>query len=391
MNLSVVSVKSYDRQEIDRAVDQMFAGLGGIEKYVPKNKKVFIKANLVRDMAPERCGTTHPEVIIAVAKRLIEECNADVTVGDSSGGLYTKTAMQTVYRATKMDFACKEAGAKLNEDFLYTNVEIPNGVMLKRLDVTNSFLNADVVINIGKLKTHSFTGFTGCVKNLYGLVPGLIKVEVHSAYPDLDRFTDVLIDIEQFAKEKIVLSVLDAVIGMEGAGPTNGKPKFIGKLIAGPNPYLVDAAGVTLFDDPKAMPLIKKAVKRGVISEDFSESDFDLKKLRNEYIDDFDRVKVFSVSFKKLPRWLERIIKTSMSPKVHPVRRACKGCQKCYNHCPAKAITMKSDKATVDQSKCIRCYCCQELCPYDAIKLKKPFVYRVARLLSKGHTKTKNK
>lgn len=389
MELSIVSVKGYERQEVTEAVDKMFEELGGISNIVPKNKRVFIKANLVRDMPPEKCGTTHPEVVIAVAKKLIEECGACVTVGDSSGGMYTKTAMHAVYRATKMDYACKESGAFLNEDFLYTNVEINGGVMLKKLDITNSFLDADVVINIGKLKTHSFTGYTGCVKNLYGLIPGLVKVEVHAAYPNLDQFTDVSIDIEQFAKPKISLHILDAVIGMEGAGPTNGRPRFIGKLIAGRDPYLVDAAGVSMFDDPLNMPLLKKAVKRGVLAEDLSKTGVDLELLRKEYIDDFDKIKVFSVSFKKLPKWLERIITTSMSPKVHPVSRICRGCQKCFHHCPAKAITIVNNKARVDQSKCIRCFCCQELCPFDAIRLRKPFVYRIARLLSKGGTKTK--
>jgi len=390
MNLGIVSVKTYEREEITKAVDEMLNQLGGITKYVPKNKKVFVKANLVRDMAPSKCGTTHPEVVIAVVKKLIEECNAEVTVGDSSGGGYTKTLMGNVFRATKMDYACAESGAKLIDDFGYQTVEI-DGVMLHKLDVTNSFLDADIVINIGKLKTHSFTGFTGCVKNLYGLIPGLIKVEVHSAFPNLEQFTDVLIDIEQYASKKIALHILDAVYGMEGDGPTNGNPKFIGKLIASPNPYLVDIAGVSLFADPKSMPLIKKAVKRGIISEDFSECEFDLKKLNKEYIEDFKRVKVFSINFTQMPKWFAKFIRNSMSPKVKPLKRICKGCQKCFHHCPAKAITMMEKIAVVDQSKCIRCYCCQELCPYNAIKLRKPIVYRVARLFSKGKTVKKTK
>ncbi|HPG92877.1 MAG TPA: DUF362 domain-containing protein [Clostridia bacterium] len=391
MNLGVVSVNTYERDEVTKAVDELFNQLGGITKYVPKNKKVFVKANLVRDMPPEKCGTTHPEVVIAVVKKLIDECQAEVTVGDSSGGGYTKTLMGGVFRATKMDYACAESGAKLIDDFGYQTVDI-DGVMLHKLDVTNSFLDADVVINIGKLKTHSFTGFTGCVKNLYGLIPGLIKVEVHAAFPNLEQFTDVLIDIERYASPKIALHILDAVYGMEGDGPTNGKPKFIGKLIASPNAYLADVAGVSLFADPKSMPLIKKAIKRGIISEDFCESEYDLTTLTKEYIEDFDRIKVFSVNFKRnMPKWFARFIRNSMSPKVRPSKRLCKGCQKCYHHCPAKAITMVKKIAVVDQVKCIRCYCCQELCPHDAVKLHKPIVYRFARLVSKGKSAKKTK
>jgi uncharacterized protein (DUF362 family)/Pyruvate/2-oxoacid:ferredoxin oxidoreductase delta subunit len=389
MELGVVSVKSYEREEITEGIDKLLEQIGGIEKYIPKNSKVFIKVNLVRDMPPEKCGTTHPEVVIAVAKQLIKKCNATVIVGDSSGGLYTKAAMHNVYKVAKMDYACKESGAMLNENFLYTNVPIENGIALKKLDVTDSFLDADVVVNISKLKTHSFTGYSGCVKNLYGLIPGLVKVEVHSQYPDLDTFTDVLIDIERFASNKIKLHILDAVIGMEGAGPTNGKPKFMGKLIAGVDPYLVDAAGVSLFEQPLSMPLLKRAKERGLITEEKLNIQ-PIKSIQKDFIEDFDKIKVFSVSFKKMPRWMAYIVKNMMTPKVTPLKK-CKGCQKCKNHCPANAIIMAENKASVNQSKCIRCYCCQELCPYDAIKLKKPLVYQIARMLSKGSTKKAKK
>ncbi len=386
MKLVVLDVKSYDDQIIENAIDDIFNQLGGIQNIIPQNKKVLLKVNLVRDMAPEKCGTTHPSVVKALAKKLVKECNSTVVVGDSSGGAYTKSFMNTVYRATKMDYACNESGATLNYDFDYSHIAI-NGKILPSLDIINAFIDADVVINVGKLKSHSYAGFTGCVKNLYGLIPGLVKAEIHSKFPNINEFMEVLVDIEQYAKQKIVLNVLDAVIGMDGEGPTNGSPKFIGKIIASQNPYLVDVAGVTLFDQPTKMPLIRKAIERGVISKDFSETDFDFNVLKNDYISDFNRIDVIPVNFLKMPKWLRKLMKSALCPKVKPIYRKCKGCGKCKEHCPNNAITLVNHKAYVNQNKCIRCYCCQELCPFNAIKLCKPIVYKVVR----GFSHTKNK
>ncbi|MBR5250947.1 MAG: 4Fe-4S dicluster domain-containing protein, partial [Clostridia bacterium] len=69
------------------------------------------------------------------------------------------------------------------------------------------------------------------------------------------------------------------------------------------------------------------------------------------------------------------------------------GCARCYAHCPEKAIDMVGDatpkKAYIRRKDCIRCYCCQELCPYDAVKLKKPLLYRIMCLLNSNKKKQK--
>lgn len=391
MKLSVVNVQNYNKDEINSAVDNLFVQLGGVTQFIGNGKNVFIKVNLVRDLAPEKAGTTHPEVVRAVASKIIAECpDCTVTVGDSSSGPYTKARMSAVYRATKMDYACAESGASLNMDFDITEQSV-NGLALTSTPIISAFCNADVVINIGKLKTHSFTGYTGCVKNLYGLIPGLVKVETHAKYPDIDSFVDCLIDIEEYARNKISLHILDGVIGMDGEGPTNGNPKYIGKLIAGDNPFMVDTAGVCLFGNPYKMPVIARAVKRGIISEDFSETDFDFNALKADYIADFNRVEVLYGNFLNMPKWMHKIMKNALRPKVAPDASACQGCGKCVLHCPAKAVTINGKrKAVVDNKKCIRCYCCQELCPHNAVKLKKSLIYRVFRRFSHGKNKDKH-
>ena len=383
--VAVVSANDYEQENIDKAVAKLIDDLGGMEAFVPQGAKVLLKANLVRDMAPEQAGTTHPSVLIALVK-LLEPLGCTVVVGDSSGGLYTKGYMNVVYNKCKMTDVVKATTATLNDDFDFQRAEI-GGVKIKNVDICNSFFNADVVINVGKIKTHSFTGYSGAVKNNYGLLPGLVKVEIHSRFPDLWDFCDALVDIEQFSSQKVVLNVLDGVIGMEGAGPTNGKPRPIGKLVASANPYLCDVVAVSLFDDPFAQPLLQKAVERGLLDKELSNLDFDLDSLKEGYLADFDRVEVVSSNtFLNMPKWMKRLAKRYLTPKVVINKKRCKACKKCAEHCPAKAIKIEG-VAKVNQKDCIRCFCCQELCPYDAVKLKKSWLYHLTRWLS--HSKRK--
>ena len=92
------------------------------------------------------------------------------------------------------------------------------------MDITNMANSADAVISCSKLKTHGMTLMTGCVKNLFGCVPGTTKVEYHARFNQLNRFSNMLVDIERCVRP--VISVLDAVDGMEGEGPSGGTPSY---------------------------------------------------------------------------------------------------------------------------------------------------------------------
>lgn len=377
IKVATVNANDYQPSTVDSAMEQLLAQLGGLQKFVPNGSKVFVKANLVRDMNPDQAGTTHPQVLQSLAKMLTEQCNAQVTIGDSSGGQYTKAYMNTVYKKCGLLPIEQSGVATLNQDFGSHEVNI-KGKKLKHIDIIDCFTNADVVINVTKLKTHSFTGYTGAVKNLYGLIPGLVKVTVHSMFPELNDFCQVLLDIEQYARPKIVLHILDAIIAMEGAGPTNGKPRFVGKLFASQDAYCCDYVATALFCQPLNQPLLRLANEQGLMADRLSRLDFDMDSLQSQYIEDFDRIDVVSIKpFLNMPQWIAKLAKRHLVPHVKMNKR-CKKCKKCADHCPAKAITMGQKRAIVNDDMCIRCYCCQELCPFDAVRIKKPMVYKFA-------------
>ena len=127
--VAAANCEDYDSAKIQNAVDVVIEQLGGIEQFVSKDAKVFIKVNLVRDMPPEKCGTTHPEVVIAVINRL-KGITDNIIVGDSSGGLYTKGAMNSVYAKCRMTDIEQRTVAKLNQD----KIDEVNARLLELID-----------------------------------------------------------------------------------------------------------------------------------------------------------------------------------------------------------------------------------------------------------------
>lgn len=381
--ISVIRQIDYDESGVYEAVKRLLEPLGGIGSFVKSGQSVFVKANLVRELPPESAATTHPAVIGAVMK-LIAEAGGKATVGDSSGGVYSEAHMNGVYKTTGMLGAAERSGGKVNDDYGSSCVSNEKGAVLKRIDVTDSFLKADVVINCCKLKTHGLTAYSGAVKNLFGLIPGLVKVEMHSKYNTLDSFTDCLIDIERFASEKIALHIIDGIVGMEGAGPTNGRPRKMNVLIASRNPYAADIAAISIFDEPLENPIIIKAVGREIISPDDEFLSAVKAKTAPFFIGDFDKInaKLPPSFFANMPGFIAKLFRSGMSRRVKIRKKICVGCGKCKTHCPGKAIEIKNRKAHIDQSKCIRCYCCQELCPRDAVAFNKPLLYGLVNRLS---------
>ncbi len=345
--------------------------------------KIAVKANLVAPMKPESAGVTHPALLAALCELLIER-GAEVTVGDSPGGPFTGVWLQQVYRAAGMH-AVEAVGAKLNDDFSIEEVAFPSGKEIRRISVASWLLRADAVINFAKLKTHGMMGYSGAVKNLFGIIPGTMKLEYHFTHKDPARFADMLIDLNEFLGCR--LSLLDAVVGMEGNGPTAGKPRPLGVILASPSSYALDLAAISLIGlTPDEVPTVKNSIERGLLPEgteppaglsDFAVADYEIIKERA------------SLQFaNQLPGFLGQLLgrfaESALASRPKPEKDQCIGCRKCEKVCPAKAITMVNKQPRINKKLCIRCFCCQEFCPVGAMKVKRT---RLATLLT--HQKKK--
>jgi len=171
------------------------------------------------------------------------------------------------------------------------------------------------------------------------------------------------------------LTVMDAVLGMEGNGPSNGTPKQINAILASIDPVALDAVACKMVGiDPFMVPSTRLAHEQGMGNGDISNINIVGESLADMQINGF-KLPSGTASFFRA-RGLMRFIRGMLVAKPYLVKENCKKCWICVEHCPSDALSKKEDYPSFDHKKCIRCYCCQELCPGNAIKLETPFLAR---------------
>jgi uncharacterized protein (DUF362 family)/Pyruvate/2-oxoacid:ferredoxin oxidoreductase delta subunit len=373
--------EEYDYALVKEKLDAAIDSLGGIGRFVKPGMKVLVKPNLVRKGQPEQHMTTHPCVVRAVAEAVIS-AGASALIAESPGGIYAKPALKMLYDATGMTEAAIASGAELNYDCSVHDVYFPEGEILKELKVIKPLMDCDAVITVGKLKTHEMMAFTGAAKNLFGVVPGLTKTEYHYRMPGQNDFANMLVDVVEYAKP--VLSVIDAVWGMEGDGPCSGDPRKIGALIVSDNAYSADIAALKIVGiEPADVPLIKNALIRN-LTPDFRHIEFLGDGIKAFMIGDFKKPAKLTMTLleHRIPEFLLKPLERLFVLRPVALRKKCIGCGICEKYCPPGAIKV-NDWPTFNYTECINCFCCHELCPQKAIRVKRPVIFRILTRLFK--------
>lgn len=366
--VSVVPLKEYDVEGAEAALRALLAPIGGLD-LVKAGMKVVIKANLVSAMKPDAAATTHP-VLLSALCRMLKERGAEVIIGDSPGGLYNAAFVGHVYKVSGMT---EVTDATLNKDFSEKEAVFPDGKVLRSFTYTGYLDNADLIINFCKLKSHGMMGMSCAAKNMFGTVPGVIKPEYHYRFPRYEDFADMLLDLDEYFHP--VLSIADAVVGMEGNGPTAGTPKPIGCLLASHSPHTLDMIAARLLGfAPEEIPTLAAAIRRGLLPEK-AENIVLYGALDSLYVKDFERVvERRSLGFtgdgkNPVKRFFGSIAGRILRTRPVVKKSLCVGCGVCANICPAKTIVIEDKKARIKRDACIRCFCCQEFCPKSAIKV----------------------
>jgi uncharacterized protein (DUF362 family)/Pyruvate/2-oxoacid:ferredoxin oxidoreductase delta subunit len=288
--------------------------------------------------------------------------------------------LEGIYETTGMREAAQLSGAELNYDTEIVDIPYPQGKVIKNIKTFRAVLDADVIVNIPKIKSHMMNVFSGAVKNMFGIIPGRFKVEYHFRFEDPADFADLLLDINLFSKP--TLSVMDAIVGMEGYGPTNGNPKQVGLILSGADPYSLDAVAAAVIGIAQhRIPTLKKSIERGLYDGKFDRIDIVGEKPEDVQVLDFHKPTVqvaFNVYSSVIPKPLLKRINRFIKPKPVFDHAKCRSCKACAESCPPQAITMVGGKPEVELKKCIRCFCCDELCVHDAVEIRKPWFLRIA-------------
>lgn len=366
--VGVACCGSYDRDAVLTAVEKAVNAAGGLPPV--RGKRVLIKPNLLSDLGADSSVTTHPEIVRAVC-RMVLDAGGQPIIADSPGAghLYTPKTLRRIYERSGMAAVAEETGAELSFDTGSAEVPCPNGTVMKRFTVITPAQNADVIISVCKLKTHMFTKFSGAVKNTFGVVPGLDKPVFHSRFVDQQDFSEMLVDLNELIGVDFV--IMDAVVGMEGNGPMGGDPKFCGYVLASNSVYGLDYSAQRLIGmDPDQIATTAAARRRGLL---------DTVEERGDTIVPVQNF-VLPATYAGPQRntRLRRMILTRMqkagrvyAPAPRVIQERCIGCGQCVRICPKKAIRLTKGKAEFDLARCIRCYCCHEMCQARAIDLKR--------------------
>jgi uncharacterized protein (DUF362 family)/NAD-dependent dihydropyrimidine dehydrogenase PreA subunit len=371
MNRFKVAIKkcsSYENTEkIYQIIEFFFSSFPEVEKLVKPGITVLLKPNMLSCKTPDKAATTHPAIVEAIA-RYFSNRKANVLIGDSPPAIFGRaekywetTGFKTAAENSVAKLICFETLPKHKLSFFSNNTQV-------ELSIVKTYYDADMVINIAKLKTHNLTRITAAIKNLFGLVPGFQKAIWHKIFPKSYEFGNFITDLSQ--KLPVHLNILDAIEGMDGQGPAGGRRIFPGFLLASDNPVAIDrtiCAAAQIDENSIATLNRAKEIKWG--PESINELDFTGAPLKSIKFQNFrvpgispqDYIPDFVLNSLKKLLWI--------GPFLKPGK--CIGCGRCAEVCPVDAIELSKNEAQFNRKTCISCFCCMEVCPVDAIKADK--------------------
>ena len=229
----------------------------GIGRSEIRGKRIVLKPNLVETARDRPHINTHPMVIVSAAEAFRKMDAAEVIVAEGQG--HRRDSM-IVLDESGMGKALEEARilfVDLNHDDVAAIDNLSGWTNLQPIYLPTTILTADWIVSVPKLKTHHWTGVTCAMKNLFGVMPGVVygwpKNVLH-----FQGITESILDINDAVKPS--LSIVDGIVGMEGDGPIMGTPKSSECIIMGTNSVAVDATATRVMGlNPYGIQYLKSA------------------------------------------------------------------------------------------------------------------------------------
>jgi uncharacterized protein (DUF362 family)/ferredoxin len=385
---------SYDVPKVREAVRRCVEALPELQARLGVADNVLLKPNLLSSTrTPDRHVNTHPSLVLALAELLIGEFGCRVAVGDSCGTL-TQGSTALALRNSGIEEVCRQTGARLyNVDAQPRHVRrFERGVVYKNIPLPENLNGFDLIVSVSKLKTHSLTGVTGPVKNLFGLVPGAAKKRAHMLAPRADEFAALLCDLYDAIRPGAAF--VDGIVGMEGQGPAGGALKRVGLVAASTDAVALDSfcAQVMGFD-PMKVPLLAKCHARALGVAKPEGIWVEGEPAQAFAPDGFAKPPTHAarLALRAAPRWLSRVLLDAFTSRHADIDQTlCIRCGECARNCPSGAISLIEPAGTygVDRRRCISCYCCAEACPADAIELRPRPVLRLLERIKRPFGRT---
>jgi uncharacterized protein (DUF362 family) len=258
--VSLLSANSYELPQLRPSLEKLLQPLGGISYYIKPGDRVLLKPNLLTGSRPTKECITRPEIVYCVAQ-MVKEAGGKPFLGDSPAfgtakGVAKANGYLPLMKALEIpivEFKGKRYQTE-HEDF-------------NHLRLSKEAMEADVVINLPKVKSHCQLTITLGVKNLFGCVPGKMKAWWHmEAGKDAHHFAKMLITTANAIKPD--LTIIDGIIGHEGNGPSGGEPRELGVLGASPDVFALDWAMAHILQvNPQSVPTLAVQDRLGYTSD----------------------------------------------------------------------------------------------------------------------------
>jgi len=251
-SVALLRCRDYRPDRIADCLKRQFDSLGGLDRLISPGDSVLLKPNFIAPKRRSRAVQTDPEVILQTAK-MLKDFGAKPFVADSPAWSNVFACVKVL----KLDEPLKKLAVPVKQ------LDKPEKCRLEssgiNIGISTVALRADKIINLSKFKTHQQLVTTFAVKNMFGCVSGKAKAFWHfrrggSHY----NFCKMLIEIYKFLSP--VVTIIDAVVAMEGTGPIRGRPRPLGWLIAGYDPIACEIICADLINvDPDNLPMIRTA------------------------------------------------------------------------------------------------------------------------------------
>ena len=350
-----VSIIPTDYDHVADAVERAMAA------HTPplEGKTVLVKPNILGAMPPDRHVNTHPSVVAATIAALERRGAGRILVGDNSG-MRAYGSNEAAARVAGILEAAGDRYVNLGASPVRTALESD---FATHLAFSREVLDCDVLVSLPKMKTHVATGITGGIKNTYGHLVGGEKTRLHRDAVGAENFARAIVDVFQVRPPDLI--ILDAVVAMEGQGPSGGRPREVGRLLASTNAVALDTVMAAMMGlEPRRVPMLRIAEERGLgpaaLADIEIEGPFAV----------IPKFKTCGVSM-GFGAWISRIAAYVVVTRPTVRRRKCVRCGSCVKACPVGAVTMTDSGPVIDYAACISCFCCHEMCRYEAMDLSR--------------------
>jgi uncharacterized protein (DUF362 family) len=251
--VALVRCEGYEPARVGDAVRRQWNLLGGVETFIKRGDTVLLKPNFIAPRSHRHSAAqTHPAVILETA-RLLKDYGARPFIADSPA--WANVAVCA--RVLELTEPLRRLGVPLRQlDAPRVCRLAPDGPKVR---ISAAALDADVIVNLPKLKTHQQLVATFAVKNMFGCVSGKRKALWHFRKGNTaGEFAGLLVGVYQYLKPAV--TIIDGIVAMQGQGPIRGESKPLGWLIGGIDPIACEMICCRLIGlEPGGLPILQAA------------------------------------------------------------------------------------------------------------------------------------